>query len=446
MAVAAGLAAFALGTDTAGSGRVPASFNNLVGLKPTRGWLSTKGVVPACRSLDCVSIFALTVEDAAAVAEIAGAFDPADSQARRKSSQREKGGGAAFRFGVPAPADLEWLGDPFSPVLFGEAVRRLEQLGGERVEIDFAPFRAAARLLYEGPWLAERWVAIRDFHAGHADAILPVTRQIIEPGAKLTAADAFSAFYELESLRRATEPVWSRIDTLVLPTAATIFTRGQIEKDPIRLNSQLGLYTNFANLLDLAALAVPAGFRPDGIPFGITLFGPAWSDGRLAALGSRFHRSQATTLGATGTKLGQEESDHHAATPDADDSRLLLAVVGAHLSGQPLNPQLTERGGRLVRADRTTDCYRLYALAGTKPAKPGLVRVAPGTGATIEIEIWSLPREAWADFVAAIPAPLGIGTLTLEQGGKVQGFLMFRLEGAVDITSFGGWRAYLRRG
>jgi allophanate hydrolase len=446
VAVAAGLVAFALGTDTAGSGRVPASFNNLVGLKPTRGWLSTRGVVPACRSLDCVSIFALTVEDAERVAAVAGGFDPADPYARKKPAAGAGDGGGGFRFGVPAAAELEWFGDRHSPVLFAEAVARLEALGGRRVEVDFAPFRAAARLLYEGPWVAERWVAIRGFHARHADAILPVTRQIIEPAAKLLAADGFAAFYGLEALRRTTDAAWSGIDTLVLPTAATVFTRAQIQADPIRLNSQLGFYTNFANLLDLAALAVPAGFRPDGLPFGITFFGPAWSDGALAGLGAKFHRAQTPTLGATRLALPPAEAAV-TAPPGIDGSRLQLAVVGAHLSGQPLNRQLTDRGGFMVCPARTADCYRLYALAGTVPPKPGLVRVAPGAGAAIEIEIWSLAREAWADFVSAIPAPLGIGTLVLEQGGTVQGFLgeSAALTGAEDITRYGGWRAYLQR-
>jgi allophanate hydrolase len=445
VAVAAGLAAFALGTDTAGSGRVPAAFNNLVGLKPTRGWLSARGVVPACRSLDCVSIFALTVEDAGAVVAIAGAFDPADPYARKMPAPAAPvGAPGRFRFGVPAEKDLEWFGDGQSPVLWTEAVRRLAALGGERVEIDFAPFRAAARLLYEGPWVAERWMAIRDFHARHADAILPVTRQIIEPAARISAADGFAAFHELERLRRAVEPVWSRIDTLVLPTAAAIFTRAQVEADPIRLNSQLGYYTNFANLLDCAALAVPAGWRPDGLPFGVTFFGPAWSDGRLALLGSAYHRSQAPLLGATRARL-DPLPPAVAAAPAPDG--LPLAVVGAHLRGQPLNHELTGRGGVLVRAARTADCYRLYALAGAKPPKPGLLRVAAGAGAPIEIEIWSLPRPAWADFVAAIPSPLGVGQLALEDGTKVTGFLCesAAVAGAEDVTGYGGWRSYLAR-
>jgi allophanate hydrolase len=445
VATARGLVSFALGTDTAGSGRVPAALNNLVGLKPTRGWLSTRGVVPACRSLDCVSVFALTVEDAEAVAAIAGVFDPLDPYARKQAPAATPPDPGSFRFGVPADQDLEWFGDRENPALFAGAVRRLEALGGKRVEIDFAPFRAAARLLYEGPWVAERWVAIRDFHAGHAAAILPVTRQIIEPAAKVTAADGFAGFYELEKLRRLTDPVWSGIDTLVLPTAATVFTRAQVEADPIRLNSQLGYYTNFANLLDYAALAVPAGIRGDGLPFGVTFFGPAWSDGRMAPLGAAFQRAPAATLGATGQRL---PAAGELAAPAVDRTHLHLAVVGAHLQGQPLNRELTDRGGTLVRAGRTANCYRLYALAGTTPPKPGLVRVEAGAGTAIAIEVWSLPREGWADFVAAIPAPLGIGTLLLEDGSPVKGFLCepAALAGAEDISRFGGWRAYRQRG
>jgi len=459
-AVAAGLVSFSLGTDTAGSGRVPASFQNLVGLKPTRGWLSTRGVVPACRSLDCVSIFALTVEDAGAVAQVAGGFDPADSFSR-PSPVAKSGGGtetpfadtrrdfevpssrAPFRFGVPVADQLEWFGDTQNPALFANAVRTLESLGGSRVDIDFTPFRDAARLLYEGPWVAERWSAIRAFHARHADAIFPVTRQIIEGGATSLAVDAFESWYKLAELRRESDGAWTQIDALVLPTAPTIYTRSQVDAEPIALNSRLGYYTNFANLLDTAALAVPAGFRADGLPFGITLFGPAWTDGFLATLGGAFHRATAKTLGATSHPLRPAPTGSQ--LPAANG--IPLAVVGAHLTGQPLNHELIALGARLVRTARTANCYSLYALAGTTPAKPGLVRCGPGTGAEIEVEIWSLPPVAFAEFVAAIPPPLGIGTLQLSDGSSVKGFLCesAALHGAKDISSFGGWRAYRSR-
>lgn len=439
-AVAAGLVSFALGTDTAGSGRVPAAFQNLVGLKPTRGWFSTRGVVPACRSLDCPSIFALTVGDASALADIAAGYDPLDPFARPTPpgvALRASAGTfpATFRFGVPRPDRLEWFGDTFNPSLYAAALTRLESIGGLPREIDFTPFRDAARLLYEGPWVAERWSAIREFHRRHAAAIFPVTRRIIEPGARLLAVDAFESSYKLAALRRAADAAWEQIDTLVLPTAATIYTRAQVEADPITLNSHLGYYTNFANLLDTAALAVPAGFRPDGVPFGITFFGPAWSDARLARIG--FHFQMGRSLPAE-PRLADTV---RAASP----AEFSLAVVGAHLTGQPLNHQLTSRGARLLRTTTTADCYRFYALTGTTPPKPGLVRVAPGAGAPIELELWSLAPAAWADFVAAIPPPLAIGTLLLADGTTAKGFLAesAALAGATDITAFGGWRAYL---
>ena len=443
VAVAAGLVSFSLGTDTAGSGRVPAAFNNIVGVKPTKGCLSTSGVVPACRSLDCVSVFALTVEDAAAVTAIAGGFDAGDPFARPAPAGVNGSVAipAGFRFGVPVAGQLEWFGDAQSPECFARAVRALEALGGVRIEIDFAPFRDSASLLYEGPWVAERWSAVRDFHAKHADAIFPVTREIIEGGAKPLAVDAFEASYKLAALRRAADVTWTKVETLVLPTAATIHTRAQVEAEPITLNSCLGTYTNFANLLDTAALAVPTGFRPDGLPFGVTLFGPAWSDARLAAIGGALHRATSSKAGATGLALASAMP-----APAADTDEIRLAVVGAHLTGQPLNGQLTSLRARLLRTTRTTDAYRLYALAGTVPPKPGLMRGEPGTGAPIEIEVWALAPGAFGAFVAAIPPPLGIGTLQLADGTAVKGFICepAALTGAKDITTFGGWRAFLK--
>lgn len=444
VAVAAGLVSFALGTDTAGSGRVPAAFNNIVGLKPTKGALSTRGVVPACRSLDCVSVFAFTVEDASAVAALASGHDAGDPFSQSSPAAGLFAPAAAptrFRFGVPAASQLEWFGDELSPECFARAVQALEALGGTKIEIDFTPFRDAARLLYEGPWVAERWSAVRAFHAKHAEAIFPITRKIIEGGAKPLAVDAFEAGYKLATLRQAADATWTKIDTMVLPTAATIYTRAQVEADPITLNSRLGTYTNFANLLDTAALAVPTGFRSDGLPFGVTLFGPAWSDARLAAIGGVLHRATSTKTGATAMTI-PAVSD----IAVANTGEISLAVVGAHLTGQPLNGQLTLLGARLLRTTRTTDAYRLYALAGTVPPKPGLVRGEPGTGAAIEVEVWTLTAAAFGTFVAAIPPPLGIGTLQLADGSSVKGFICepAALAGAMDITSFGGWRAFLR--
>jgi allophanate hydrolase len=438
VAVAHGLVSFALGTDTAGSGRVPAGFNNIVGLKPTRGLVSTLGVVPACRSLDCVSVFALTAADAHTVLEVLNHFDPADEFARPEralsSKQTEH-----FRFGVPNRASLEFFGDSAYEQLFVGAAARLRELGGTRVEIDFTPFLAAAALLYEGPWVAERYVAVRGFVDTHADKLNAVTREIIAAAHRHSAADAFAAQYRLAALKRMTSPVWHDIDVLAVPTAGTIYSIEAIERDPIGLNTNLGRYTNFVNLLDLAAIALPSGFRPDRLPFGMTLIAPALSDTWLCEIGERYQRAAGLTLGAMDWSLPEASS----LVRRASAGMVQLAVVGAHLLGQPLNHQLTERGARLVRTARTAPSYRLFALPGTEPPKPGLVR--DGAGASIEVEVWEMPESDFGSFVAAIPAPLGIGTLELEDGAHVKGFLCesYATRDARDISSYGGWRAYL---
>lgn len=426
VAVAAGLCDFALGTDTAGSGRVPASFNNLVGLKPTKGLLSTRGVVPACRSLDCVSIFTRTVADAAEVLAVAAAYDPADpfSRAAQPPLQDEAW---PPRLGVPRADQLEFFGDAGAAKLFAAAVERWRGLGATIVEIDYAPFAAAARLLYEGAWVGERYAAIRDFIEKQPEQLHPVTRKIIEGARALGAAQAFESSYKLAELRRQSEPVWNTIDALLTPTAGTIYKVAEVEADPIRLNSNLGYYTNHMNLLDLCGIAVPAGFLPNGLPWGVTLSAPAFCDDRLLRLGAKF--------------LG--ESAPRRALP-APGPVTRVAVCGAHLSGLPLNSQLTRLGATVVKATKTASQYRLFALPGTTPPKPGLVRVAEA-GAAIAVEVWELPTAAYGHFVAAIPAPLGIGTISLEDGSTVQGFLCetAAVAGAKDVTSFGGWRAYL---
>ena len=444
VAVASGLASFALGTDTAGSGRVPAAFNNLVGHKPSCGLLSTRGVVPACRSLDCVSIFALTAGDAAAVLRAARGYDPADPYSRREPEIGRPATPASFagcRFGVPRAGQLEFFGNAHAAALFEKAVARLAALGGERVEVDFAPFFAAARLLYEGPWVAERYVAIRDFIQGHAASLHPVTRGIIGGAERYSAADAFSAFYRLKELQRAAAPVWDAVDILVTPTAGTIYTIAQVEADPIRTNSNLGHYTNFMNLLDLSAIAVPAGFLPGGLPFGITLIAPAFADEALCALGDAAQRAAVPTMGATGLLLP-------AAVPfniRAGD-KIRVAVCGAHMSGLPLNHQLTERGARLAFKSRTAPQYRFYALTEFSPPRPGLVR-ADG-GASIEVEVWEVPSAAFGSFVDGIPPPLGIGTVVLEDGTQVRGFSCeaHAVRSARDISSLGGWRQFIKGG
>lgn len=429
VAVAAGLCDFALGTDTAGSGRVPAALNNLVGLKPTRGLLSTRGVVPACRSLDCVSIFTRTVAEAAQVLRVTAAYDPEDPFSRPCEAPTP-GPGSPLRVGVPGPDHLEFFGDSDAAVLFSAAVDRWRMLGATVVEIDYAPFREAARLLYDGPWVAERYAAIRNILERRPEALLPVTRGIVEAAGSLRAVDAFEAMYQLAACRRRAEAVWSAIDVMLTPTIGTAYTVAQVSADPLRLNSRLGYYTNHMNLLDLCALAVPAGFLATGVPWGVTLSAPAWHDDRLLQLGAQF--------------LGEAAPEPALArhTPLAQ-----VAVCGAHLSGLPLNPQLLALGARRVRATRTAPSYRLYALAGAMPPKPGLVRAGSAeAGAAIDVEVWELPMSAYGAFVAGIPAPLGIGSVRLEDGSSVQGFLCesAAVEGARDITSWGGWRSYLR--
>ncbi|MDX2165864.1 MAG: allophanate hydrolase [Deltaproteobacteria bacterium] len=392
VAVAAGLVGFAFGTDTAGSGRVPAAFNNIVGLKPSCGLISTSGVVPACRSLDCVSVFALTVADAAAVLAVVAGFDA--------------------------------------------AIAALRAAGHAIVEVDIEPFLAAGRLLYEGPWVAERYAAIRAFFDAHADALHPVTRGVIGGGAAPSAADAFGSIYRLRELRRATESTWARVDALLLPTAATAYRIDAVAAEPLRLNAQLGVYTNFVNLLDLCGVAVPAGLQPNGFPFGVTLLAPAFHESLLLPLAAALHAAAGVPLGATGHPLPA------GALPEAEvAAEVELAVCGAHLSGLPLNHQLTERGARLLVATRTAPEYRLVALPD---GRPGLDRVGAG-GAAIEVEVWSVPLAQFGSFVAAIPPPLGIGTVRLADGRGVKGFLCEAIAAAAapDISAHGGWRAYL---
>lgn len=448
VAVAAGLVSFSLGTDTAGSGRVPAAFNNLVGWKPTRGLVSTDGVVPACRSLDCISFFTLTCEDSRTLIELVSGYDASDAYSRPRPATLPALPTETFRFGVPARHQLEFFGDTVAAEVFAQAVVRLESLGGRAVEIDFTPFRETAELLYAGPWVAERLAAIEPFYNQHPDAVHPVTASIIGGGARYSALDTFRAFYRLEALRQQTREAWTAMDVLLLPTAGTIYTHEQVAREPVQLNTNLGLYTNFVNLLDLCGVAVPAGFRPDGLPFGITLLAPAFTDDAVCAIGARFHRSLGGILGGTTVTLDSIPRVSAPASRSGAASApgpVHLAVVGAHLTGQPLNHQLTTRRATLVKKSRTASGYRLYALRGTVPPKPGLVRSPSDNGGSIELEVWSLDQAAFGSFVAEVPPPLAIGSVELEDGSTVKGFVCepFALGNAEEITRFGGWRAYL---
>ena len=440
--VATGQVDFSLGTDTAGSGRVPAGLNNIVGLKPSRGLISTRGVLPAAQSVDVVSIFARTVPMALRVLAAAVAHDPLDA-CSRDLRLRTAPFGNSFRFGVPSA--LEFFGDELARTEFAAAVRRMESLGGTAVPFDYEPFARAAALLYESALVAERYAAIREFFDSHADEVIEPVRSIIAKGKSYTAADVFEAQCTLRLIAQQVAVLWGRIDCMLVPTAPTHYTIAQMQADPVALNRNLGAYTNFVNLLDYAALSVPSGIRHDGLPFGITLIGPCGSDWALAELGQRYHQASGLTLGATGQSLPAAEPLVPVPAHPADQ-RVQVAVVGAHLSGMPLNWQLTERGARLLRATETAPDYRLFALPGTVPPKPGLLRVSAGTGAPIALEVWDMPVAHYGSFVALIPAPLGIGTVRLADGAQVQCFVCESeaLRDAQDITHLGGWRAFMQ--
>jgi allophanate hydrolase len=443
VAVALGMASFALGTDTAGSGRVPAAFNNLIGLKPTRGLLSARGVVPACRTLDCVSILALTAADAATVFGTLAVFDPEDPCARRVPpivavSARVRH--APFRFGVPRENQLEFFGDVEAADLFAQAIRALTAIGGEPVAVDISAFLRAARLLYEGPWVAERYAAIRSFIEERPGSLHPVTRQIIEPSRSHSAVEAFEAQYALQALRREAEGVLAEIDVFLTLTAPTFYRVDELLEDPIRLNSNLGYYTNFMNLLDLAAVAVPAGFYGNGLPFGITLCADAGSDEYLLRIAQRLQQSLRLPLGATGIPCPIAE------LPAPVAEVIPIVVCGAHMSGLPLNHQLTELGATLKAQCKTAPCYRLHALTAFSPPRPGLIRDEV-SGTSIEVEVWDLPAEQLGALFRQIPSPLSLGRVELANGSCECGFLCepFALAGAPDISVLGSWRTYLAR-
>ena len=438
--VARGLVSFSLGTDTAGSGRVPAGFNNIVGIKPTVGRLSAHGMLPACRSLDCLSIFALTAADGAQVLSVASAFDARDAYSRH-SAFGAATLGAAPRLGVPVQP--EFFGDAEQERVFNAAVEQARALGASIHKVDLTPFLETAALLYDGPWVAERYAAIEDVMRERPGIVHPVVRQVIEAATRHSATDAFKAQYRREELRRVTARVWEGIDALLVPTAPTIYTIAQVNADPVTRNSHLGTYTNFVNLLDLCAIAVPAALRADGLPFGVTLIAPAWCDEALGDFATRWQQATQLPLGAIGLALPTNETAGQDALP-VPPGHVRVAVVGAHLRGLPLNHQLTTRGARFAGAASSAPAYTLYALPGTVPPKPGMLRAAAG-GAAIALELWDVPLQSFGAFVAEIPPPLGIGSVELADGSWVKGFVCeaHAVAGAADISSFGGWRAYL---
>ncbi len=446
--VARGLVPIALGTDTAGSGRVPAAFNQIVGWKPTKGTFSTLGVVPACRTLDCVSIFALTVGDASAVASLLSVYDAKDpysrecSQARRNSPLQSL---SQVRIGVPSA--LEFFGDELAKAAYEQTLALCAREGAQLVQLNFTPFSQLARLLYESAWVAERSLVAKAVLEGPPEWMDPTVRKILEVGPSLSAEQAFSAEHRRADLARQINLSLAEVDALIVPTTPTIYRTSEVDADPWGTNSRLGTYTNFTNLADLCGLAVPGTFRSDGLPSGITLLAPAFGEPRVAQLGTFIQAAMGGPLGATGRLFSElDESDHlrnDSNHDSASEPLVQLAVVGAHLSGMVLNHQLTSRGGRLVAATETAPLYRLFALPGTQPEKPGLVRAEEGRN--IAVEVWSLSEEAFAKFVVEVPAPLGIGNLELNDGTWVKGFICepCALSGARDITEFGGFRAYL---
>jgi allophanate hydrolase len=440
VAVSAGLVPLALGTDTAGSGRVPAMLNNLVGLKPSLGLISNAGLVPACRTLDCISVFSLTVDDAMSALSVMSGADAADPFSRDRPLGPMTAFPGQLRLGVPRAGQLIFFGDRDSEKAYGEALKRWTSLGATLVEFDLEPFYETARLLYEGPWVAERYLVIRDLLASAPDSIHPVTREITAAGARLTAADTFASLYRLQALRRVAERAFANFDAMVLPTAPTAYSTAQVLANPIELNSRLGTYTNFVNLLDLCGLALPAAMRDDGIPFGITLLAPAGRDAQLASIGRVFHADTQLKMGSKG--LTQPPLAALASSARGDE--IVIAVVGAHLSGMALNGELQALEARLLQEAVTAPDYRLYAL-DTTPPKPGMLRVEPGAGSAIKLELWALSAAAFGTFVAAIPPPLSIGTIRLADGRGVKGFIVepAAINGARDISAFGGWRAFM---
>lgn len=439
VAVASGLVSFSLGTDTAGSGRVPAALNNIVGIKPSLGLLSATGVVPACRTLDTISIFALTTEDGHKVLEAAAVPDPADAYSRALPVAPLGAAPDHLRVAVPDLPSRKFFGDENQAQSFDAAIAMMQSIGAEVIPIDLAPFYQIAEMLYEGVWVAERNTVVGPLLAQNPDLVHPVIRTIVSKAENFSATDTFRSFYRMEDLRKTARAALDGIDILLVPTIPTFCTVAEIEADPIGPNSRLGTYTNFVNLLDMCGVAVPVSARKDGRPGNVTLLGKAGCDGLLTSVARKIHKMADVTLGATGWAYPDAPAPVPAATP----AEIIVAAVGAHMSGLPLNKELTRLGARYLKTTRTAAGYRLYRLAGGPPARPGLVR--DENGGSIELELWAMPEENFGAFMRGIPAPLGIGTVALECGGTTNGFICeyAGLEGASDITEFGGWRYYL---
>lgn len=450
VAVALAQVSFALGTDTAGSGRVPVAFNNLVGLKPTKGRISTSGLVPACRSLDCISIFALNPDDVATVFDTVDCYDPADIYARVKTDTTKI---KKYKIGVPDSSFLNFFGNEDYKNLFDDFVNGIlnEKIGNgvnaeenyEFVKIDFTPFVKTANLLYQGPWLAERYAAIDNFIENNPDALFPVTKNIVLPATEVGAVETFKKLYELQALKKETDKILEQVDFVVTPTAGTKYRIEEVNDEPIQLNSNLGYYTNFMNLLDYAAIAIPAGFDKNNFPFGVTLFSQAFTDYELLEQATKFLDGKLVKMGATNFEWSPKRVSN---SSNKDKATIDIAVCGAHLSGMPLNHQLTDNNAVLIKVTKTEASYKLYALAGGPPLRPGLIKDSDN-GKSIEVEVWRMPLTDFGKFMINIPSPLGIGKANLEDGQEVNSFICesYGIEGAEDITGFGGWRNYIKQ-
>jgi allophanate hydrolase len=443
VAVALGLASFSLGTDTAGSGRVPACFNNLVGLKPSRGVLSTRGVVPACRSLDCVSIFAYNTDDADLVLSVAEGEDEEDGYSRANPYQNQKRSygerNGVLKLGVIPEGQLKFFADKDYEQAYFETLEQLKSNDFELIEIDYEPFDEAAKLLYEGPWVSERYIATQPLIDEAPEAMFPVVREIIAEGKAPSATALFQAQYRLSELKGLCDRQLEAVDCMLTPTAGGCFSIEQMQAQPVLHNSQLGYYTNFMNLLDLSAIALPTAMTAEGLPFGITLVGGAFHDRALLSIAQRIHKDSGLQSGAS-----QFELTYGTSQPVGDTEQIDVVVCGAHLKGLPLNWQLTERGATLKAETRTAPVYRMYALAGGPPERPGLI-LDEEQGEAIQVEVWSMPADQFGSFVDGIPAPLAIGKVHLSDGSKISGFVCeaYGISGAEEITQYRGWRDYL---
>ncbi|MGD9386188.1 MAG: allophanate hydrolase [Thioalkalispiraceae bacterium] len=439
--VAQGLVSFALGTDTAGSGRVPAAFNNILGLKSTRGLLSNRGVVPACKSLDCLAFFTTTTHELCTLFELTAKHDPLDPYSRHevKTGKHINYRQPPFTFAVPKTEQLEFFGNEDYLLLFSETILELEKLGGIKKEIDFSAFINAAKLLYQGPWVTERYLACESIIEQQPEVLLDVTRTIIGAGKDNTAADAFRAQYKLQACKQITDKILDDCDFLVTPTAGTIYTLDEVENNPIELNSNLGYYTNYMNLLDYTSIAVPSGFTKQGLPFGVTLVSTAFSDRKLLNYAGRLQHALNLPLGATNNKYPEKEVACAAA-----NNLMSIVVCGAHMSELPLNAQLLERDATLVKKCTSAPHYQLVALPGGPPERPGMIRTNKG-GVAIEVEVWEMPAEHFGSFLAGIPHPLGLGKVELDNGDWEPGFICeaYIEAESTNISSYGGWRSYI---